>query len=454
MSSALRHLFGVLALGMFMTPVVSGQTRFPWPATEVDVATYTTVDECVAAARRMALGETKRERLATGVWTDTMPFDPQRRLRPLPGIVVQTASRCAARFVEPTAPLGDFDGLLELYLFANRDTDATALLTRRLAIETTDAGRASVVEAAFSVYVAAQPIRMDDAERALEQKIRLNREPPLERLRTYYRLLEVAWREGDTARARRIAQGQIARADSLPAPLRQSLETGGSQLVIAYTLLAQPALIDSLRRSTSAYMSLSRSIFGRMFGEQWLAANVKPLGDEASALAGDFWFRREPAGAPRPTRGRVNVVAFVDMLGCPDGCWAAMALLRRLAQRFPTVEITLATQTRGYFMSVALESPAEEAEWLRRWLLEGQRLPGALSVSTTSLRRLPAPDRRTLDVVVPNTKNYPRHALFPFVYLVDRNGVIVWFDNLRPSEEGRWVAMIEALLSQDDPSPR
>jgi hypothetical protein len=450
---------GILVAHLGVAPsVASAQTKFPWPDTAVDVSTYTTVDECLSATRRVAESESKRQRLATGVWPDTMPFDPQRALRPLPEVVVQTASRCAARFVGPAAPLDEFVRLLELYLLANRDADAAALVARRVDAEKTDRARASVLDTVFTAYIGAQPLRLAEAERTLEQQVRLIRDP-FERLQSHFRMLEVAQRADDTARFRRAAESVIARADSLPAARRQTLESGLNPVVIAHTLLAQPALLDSLRRSTPGYVSLMRSLYTRVFGQQAMIA-LRPLGDRAALLTGEFWFRREPANAPRPTHGRVALVVFLGTAGCQnplpsleakwsreENCWGAMAMLRRLAQRFPSVEVTLATETRGYFASAAIEAPAEEAELLRRWLLEGHRLPGALSVSVTPFRRLPDPDRRRIDGVVPNAMNY-RQSSGVNVFLIDADGLIVLGGAVRGEEEPRWAGMIEALLSR------
>jgi hypothetical protein len=304
----------------------------------------------------------------------------------------------------------------------------------------------------------------------LEQQIRLTPDP-LERLRIYMSVANVAQRAGDTALVRRIAQGIIARADSLPAPIRQRLDSGVSVVVGAQAYLAKEALLDSLRRGTPQYVALMRSFLTRLWGTQQAPSLLAPIGDRAAPIAGEFWFRRERPNAPRPTPGRVSLIVFFRG-GCQaaisslerkwandDSCWSEAATLRRLALRFPALDITLVEHTRGYFASAALDTPAAEAEWFRRWA-DAHRLPGALSVTVTPFRRLPDPDHRRVDELAGNFKNYPRAigVGVPLAFLVDRNGVIVHQNVFgspgaledQPGLFGlRWVDLIEILLSRD-----
>jgi hypothetical protein len=138
-----------------------------------------------------------------------------------------------------------------------------------------------------------------------------------------------------------------------------------------------------------------------------------------------------------------------------DTCWDEAATLRRIAKRFPALEITLVSQTRGYFVSAAVDTPADEAEWVRRWLLDAHHLPGALSVSVTPFERMPEPDRRRMDKPVPNAANYGGRGEFMLtsMFLVD-SGIIVYWDVLGPEERPglfglRWVDLIGTILSRD-----
>jgi hypothetical protein len=149
------------------------------------------------------------------------------------------------------------------------------------------------------------------------------------------------------------------------------------------------------------------------------------------AMIGDFWFQPvvpgRPSGSgsgrdsvgmgPRPVPGKANLVVAIERLDGEARCGAAPAAtleyalvspcldfayfaeLREVAQRFPALEITLLTQTLGYFMTVVTPDPAEEAEVLHQWLQEGQQLPGPLAVVRgRPFFRLPSPDGRYLDL--------------------------------------------------------
>src|SRR5690349_7128206 len=124
------------------------QTRFSWPDTAVDVARYTEVTECLAATARVTNSiHAARDRLVS---PDTLPFDVKQRMEePRSAEEIATAQRCAARFSVATTPLYEFAPLVTLYLRANRDADATALLSRRLAAvdpKHQDAGRTAVID--------------------------------------------------------------------------------------------------------------------------------------------------------------------------------------------------------------------------------------------------------------------------------------------------------------------
>ncbi|MBX6333527.1 MAG: hypothetical protein IRY91_16895, partial [Gemmatimonadaceae bacterium] len=120
-----------IGLGLAVSPA-GAQTRFEWPDTTVDVAKYATVEECLAAAGRVRFGQQVQEALT--VWRDTiMESYLKSRLDSEPAPVVATARRCGARFAEPEAALDGFPLLLRLYLVAGRDSDAQALVARRLA---------------------------------------------------------------------------------------------------------------------------------------------------------------------------------------------------------------------------------------------------------------------------------------------------------------------------------
>ena len=182
--------------------------------------------------------------------------------------------------------------------------------------------------------------------------------------------------------------------------------------------------------------------------------------------------------------GRVNLVIFLDRTHCLEYtdrtaggydryytrvrlssdkydeyglCWRLGAYLRRLAERFPTLEITVVTRTHGYFMYAPPLAPAEEAAHIARWAA-GHHFPGTLAVTATDFRYLDPPDNRRLAKADPNDEHYQRLTNLSSreeAYLIDRDGVIVdsvlGVDNLMtPFLSRRLNRLIDVLVHRDD----
>ncbi|MBX6331389.1 MAG: hypothetical protein IRY91_06060 [Gemmatimonadaceae bacterium] len=450
----------VLALG---APRASAQTRFAWPDTAVHIAQYATADECVAAAHRVMRILAQREALT--VWRDTLPRDPRLFLEPLPAPVVETARRCAARYVEPTAPLDEFAPLLQLYLLAGRDSDAAALVARRTAAVPAKSTRerTAVGDTALAIYLAARPVRLEQAEQLLLGRARATTDR-VKRLELYSQLMKAADAAGDTARARRAAQWLLAVADSLTTAERESeafdkLAHGlGGRMVVfdaMQLMLGQRMLLDSLRSGTGALRALMRNTWAQVTGERPEAMPF-PIGEHAPAVTADYWIPREASGTPHPAPGRVSIVMFLDHHGClhsslwgetSDQCPPVLTALRRLSDRFPEVQVTIVTQTHGSFVYAPPPSPTEEVELIRKWL-EPYAIHGLeIAVSATPFWNLPQPDGRRIDKRTPNQISYsfgkswrPEGA-----FLVDQDGLIVSAVGLN---ESLIASYIEVLLQR------
>ncbi|MBX6331754.1 MAG: hypothetical protein IRY91_07900 [Gemmatimonadaceae bacterium] len=420
------------------------QTRFAWPDTAVDVTQYRHPDQCVAAVTRLQrLIEFPPKR---AVNPDTMPWDPEERLRPLPAPVVATAERCAARWSAATAPLTEFAPLVTLYLAANRDADAATLLTRRVAAvepKRGEAERTAVIDSVVQIYLDAQPVRLAAAESLLTERAR-HKTDRIERLKIYAELMRQAANVLDTARLRRAAQQVVVIADSLtPAERESEAFSGLAQAVYGawHFAVGERVLLDSLRQSTAAYVGLVRAMWAKVTGQRPDALEL-PIGEKAAPLSADFWFPQDSARGPRPTPGRVALVGFLDRIQCVDlpndptfasdakrdeRCWQWGVNLRRLAERFPELEITVASQTHGYFLYAPPLAPAEEAADIARWVA-GHGIPGTLMVTSTPFWHLEAPDGRRIDKPDSNVTHYSFGKSWGAkgsLYLVDQDGVIV-----------------------------
>jgi len=460
-------------LACFAVPAVAAaQTTFEFAYTPVDVATYRTVEECLAATERVNSDVAQRERVQehlAGRWRDTLAYEPARddpTLRPMADTATRTMQRCAARYTlsDTTLRRDPLHYLLRLLLAAGRDTEASALLAQRVAAvpATGTVARRMVEDTALSVYRRAQPFRRAAMERIYGERSR--RAPDRRaRISVYQQLAEIALQAQDTVVARRWTTQMLAEWDQLPATQR------GAGFPGLFFWHFQREWLDSLRQGTPNYFEALLASVHRI-GDKVDAGSLNQtfIGKPAPTVTGDFWFRsgtgdgRADRAASRPTRGKVGLVVFIDPpdklsgeclpvadtkeMNVSENCWSAFAVIQRLAQRFPALEVTLVAQTRGYFVYRALpDSVAVEVDLIRQWLLDAHRLPGTLIVQTTPAVRLPDPDRRRLHVAPasPLGLDSPVSA-----FIVDRDGIVIDGGRLERSSEAQYAGKIEAMLQQ------
>lgn len=502
-------LLGAVALGW--GPVsAAAQTRFVWPDTIVDYATYATVEECLAGAEAAKLQMVAHERLTA--WRDTMPFDPRvdgnmGALQPLPAPVVTAARRCATRFKAADSTLGRYplSYLMPLYLMAGLDAEAKALVDRRIAASR-KAGPAaadsalqrqarrvgkqwtgpdgllpSVEDSALKFYLEAQPFRRAAIEEIFAARLR-GAQTAADRMGMLLNLLDVAARAQDTAQA-------VARATQLAAELKHAMATEREKILdengrfristtdtASLPKLAQPAaeavvewlyqqeLIDSLRRGTPQWVAARRAVWTRLISAEQAEMAVQDFKLEpVSPIKADFWFRHGTGeDTVRPTPGKVGLVYGVDNIWCvgladsPEGrlsgerddCWDSFAALRRLAQRFPELQVTIVVRTHRAMGYSAYPDSTQEAELIRRWLHEGQRLPGALAVVVTPFSRLPDPDRRLLNVPMSPGSGQQASGLIDRVGLAVSAPTTLALRGLNRTTEGEYAKLIAILLQQ------
>ena len=442
----------------FIAVIASAQTRFEWPDATVNVARYPTVEECLAATIRV------RDSVGVDGAHDTLPDTDARAAEdaraPLPPPAVVTAARCGARFSPTIAPLTDFVPLLDLYMAAGRDADATVLVQRRLASvgPTAERDRAAVLDTVIRTYldgwaIAPQPKRLAAAEPLVNQLGQMKGAPWETRFYGYAALMDRAWNSADTALARRMAEPTLAMVSELTAAERR---TKWIQLIggvdLGLRMLNKSALLDSLRHSTAAYAGLYQALWDKAIGNGTGLAR-RPIGETVPTIEADFWYRRSDSTVVRPVKGKANLVVFLGTQGRAGGSTHSdatkAARLHRLAQRFPDVEATLVAQTNGYFGDTVPPPPAMEAAlWARTWF-DVRQLTGALAVTNTPFWRLPDPDRRRINRDVPNVVRYNFGRSLSVadgtMFLVDADGKIV---DIASVNERQVSPLIEILLNR------
>lgn len=498
------HVIALIVSKALVFGPASAQTLFEWPDTAVDFSAYSTIEECRAAATRVELRVASQEAIATGIWRDTMPPDPDEGLRRLPAAVAEVARRCMAPFARAdSVRIADYKILVPLYLAAGWDDKAEALVERRIAaIEPgTDDELAAVLDTVIGVLhgrkeylvLEASSGAKDDLVQpprlALIDSVVARHLPrvsdPVKRLRTYWKLVELGW-DRDRERLHRIAEQMMEFADSLTESDRErflaylqdkyQLPEGNEVfenrvrglLHIHYRLRRKEAL-DSLRKSTGAYVRFERETWRQATG--WPPETYvfgEPLGERAPTLQGDFWLGCGDDCGPRPATGRVSLVVFLSPGDCPEAdvvdsargskpmygnCARYLVPLRRVAERFPAVEVTVVARTHGYFKYLKEHiTPAVEAELTGKWL-DSFGVRAALAVTETEYWRLPSPDGRRIEQESENHKNYGfggswKGAHHNGAFLIDQDGIIVRSTVLDRQWEAEFVELIEILLER------
>jgi hypothetical protein len=410
------------------------------------------------------------ERQKEALGSDTLPDDHGTRLAPAPPAVIELAARCSAPFTGATVPVHDLHDLTSaqtLFLAAGRDSDAATVVARRLAAISPKDTSDQSLDSAVQVYVTARPVRFAAAETLLVRRAR-GRATRAARLKAYAVLVGTSNAAGDTAYARAAAQRIVTLVDSLTPAERQSDEfeqagSGAFMFVAMKALVGLQPRLDSLRKSTAAYVALERAYWTQMTRERGDA--IPNVGKQTQPIPANYWF---PAGAStvaHPTPGRATLIVLMRPTNCLSEmefgdfsgwtCDGFLAELRRIARRFPALKIDIVVPSTGAFMYVPPPAPADEAALLAKWL-DAVHVPGAvLGVIATPFLKVAEPDGRRVDQNIPIFDMYafqktpslvPTHRMF----LVDADGIVVEGEEpfVGAWDEDELMQIIDALLQQ------
>lgn len=493
----LALLAGLLGVGA----PAEAQTRFEWDSVP-DVNRYTVFEECLTALTRVSEREIPNDKLDTTenagleYWRQPPEQGPSALTR-------ATARQCLARFTPADSTLDIFELTIVMakFLEAERDADAEAVLARRLAaVPATDtATLAAIKDSALESYQRARPYRRVAVEQLLSEKA--EREHWDTRTRLWSRM-ELAGNAKDTVLYKAVAKQYYAGSwlDTLKATYEphfaQAATDSTARWWTAHRLFGQAyqvyqdSLLDTLKLGTVRWKEAKRALMVRVSTPERAAlVNFDSLtGKPAPAVVGDFWFGYDTTAAPRPTRGKVGLVVFVEGMGSPrqqaavggdmvdrcvwsipdretlgvvtDECWPQLVVVRRLMRRFPALEVTLIAATTGSTLYRGLpDSAAVEAAMIRRLVLDGHQMPpgAALVVSQSKFFRLPAPDRRLIRVRSSDRNVAQYEQLAPagsgMAYLVDRDGLVVDAMRVKRDTEPMLRDLINAVLQQPTSHP-
>lgn len=486
---------GFLAMSVVLsTSPANAQTLFSWPDTTVNIAAYTTIEECQAVVSRTLEYTAARNDLVSGRWGDTLSLVDSLEIpgmKALPSPVTETVRRCGARFANAdSVPLTLFTVLGRLYLQAGWDAKARALMERRLAaIEPKDdTERAAVIDTIVQILKADSRNRIGLRRSTMAREIVAEHLPKVsdrvKRLRVYSDMMNFAvWekpQDSVTARVLRLANKMAIILDSLTERelddllsnygiLGEGIDNAGDFAARYYALingsLGKRAFLDSLRRSTAAYVKVKLDNWTRATGmrpEAYYFGN-DPLGEHAPPIEADIWLGHDPASGPRPAPGRVSLVVFLNSHECNGvitsssrlygNCTWRLAPLSRLEKRFPKLEITVVGQSNGYFLYLKEGvTPEKEAALTKQWL-ETHGVDAPLAMTTRDFWRLPDPDGRRMNSPTDNSTNYSFGRNLKIAngraFLIDQDGIVVHASEMNLSAVFEdFTAMIEILLQR------
>lgn len=459
---------------LVIAPNAYTQTLFRWPVEEnlqtaVDIKSYTDPEACIAAGDRV----TKYYTPITEFIRDTMPYSFDEVKEPYRPEAIEIARRCSENFRIDSVDIEDAQVWLKLFLMAGRESAAKEIIDLKLQLTKKQSPRnyASAADSFAAVYLAHKAPRLSEAALMLEKAFEVDTVhfTSLERLRSSLSLFTVAERvgENDTASfwANRSAEmfEKLSLADK--SKLRSELITT-QYINNALSFISKEERFDSLRVSTESYINFYASLI-----EAYFKLDAKPflhpMGLRAPRLRGEFWFTSEDnSKLYKKYKEQLNVsvtgdpalIVFINREDCNSlmlhRCSEYFAVLRRLNEAFPDLQIALVSQTYGWFDNLGPLKPEEEAEKYAEEWLGFYRIKANLVVSETPHFFLPDRDERRINLSVENAEEYGlgfEGGLIKSIHavLVDKEGVVVGSVPLSRFREKYLREMIEILFKRN-----
>ncbi len=443
------------SLAVSFTPIDAfAQTKFEWPDSRVDVTQYHYLENCFAAAKRVSDSLYARNEVLVDTVTVVRGTGDKR----LPEGVVDIAQRCTKKFTVDQVPITQTFLAQELYMIADRDADAAAVVQHRLsAIKATDSvERARVLDTVARTYLKAVPHRIAVAQPFVNQITELGAVVSFDRrMGIYWEMVKAANRVKDDALVKQYGTALVDVVRGMTEKERASPDAWVIPIAVRAVnkILYRAELMDSLRKSTEAFVALQQALFSKATG----ASDVDlPAGKPVPVLEGDFWFPESARNVQYPQSGKVTLVSFVrPRLVSNAQDLSQQTALRRVASRYPDVELILVTSTRGYFGPLEPPNAAKESALMDSLFRKFQAFPAVLTVTTGSFIALSDPDRRRIYQTDPNSENYPGTGGLEgrdktgHTYLIDQDGKLVDMAGLSTENEESFTEMVEILLKRN-----
>ncbi len=421
------------SVAMLVCPAIGlSQTRLTWPDSRVDVTKYSSLESCLAMAKRV--GDSVYAHSDT--LTDTLPATTIRIIAVdtrLASAQVKTAVRqCLAHVSLETVPLKYYLLAQELYLIAGQDTNAVDIINRRLsAVPKIDsAQRTAVLDTVIQKYVTIAPLQIEAIHSWAKQLASARQFLPWQDQLSFYFLMVGYSKQFDRdAQVQQYGQELLTIARSLLDTLKLSedRESVRQMMLFAKRMMLHDVLLDSLRKSTASYANLRAQMAAEVqqIDLKESASLISP-GHQAPELNGDFVFPATARNDRLPRAGKTSLV--IRVLGDQRRQireFSRNVVIRRLKRQFPDLDIIVVATTTGAVVPLVPPSPAEEAELFNKMLFDYGKVPVTLVVSSPPFIRVPDPDRRRLNQP---SELEERWSWLPYIgsaVLIDKAGMIV-----------------------------
>ena len=410
------------------TPADTG--RMTWG--HQDYSRYTTADACDRAAEAMSVE----------IWRtharDTMPYAIATDT--LATATVAAARACAGtRFPAASADQRELWSVLRLAFDRNDDAQARQAVDRQLSLVSDPADRGRVLSTAIQTGMGVSPPRVTlarewlgrlDALGAPAQSARYDARIAFLR---YWHLLYTPDSLLTTA------DSAIAIASRMTADERDEVDVFTPYAEkfwvanIASDFATQQSIVDSGLSRVGAWRSGN--------GAQWftsmaslLSEQKKLYGKTTRALTAPHTYN--DGGHPRPRPGTAALIVHADAM-CGTYCYSMYTVLRQLhARTRDSLDIVLATETKGYAPGSGPLTPADEAALDARYFIDFLKLPAALIIDDASQTR--RPDGRIIRQPSPIGRLFAAWQGANAV-LVDREGKVRWLGVLQSTADARIV---------------
>lgn len=333
-------------------------------------------------------------------------------------ISAAVARRCAAKFSVATTRPRDLLLLAQLYFAAGDDSAGNAAIAQRLASEANAPApvRAKTLAQIASVYVNAKPHQLTRARQYVAQLDAMHvPAAAVWQLAIHVVLLRYAYELAfDDVLATSESKAIIAAGQQLTPHDREEFSWA---LLRAYTVLSQFAADSEGDAAAHYVLARARRDIGKLHDIpsrlDALDSVYAMYGTPAPPLGG-VWFGAS-SETNRPAPGKVSLIVLTPSR-------EIMPALRRLQSTFGNrLDVTIVTQTVGYFEGRGPVTPAKEMGDLWEHYHTVLHAPGVLVLSETQFTTLP--DGRRIGEPTENQLAYKAPFHVGYV-LVDRQGII------------------------------